>query len=263
MTSIVDVCNNALANIGTRSSISVLTEDSAEARACNLQFYTVLETLLRSAPWNFARKFVTMSLLKALPGTPENQTTPVDSLWHTTYPPPPWFYSYAYPSDCVLARYVLPQIYSANVGVPIFSAGNYTPMGVVSRPSRFAVELDTDSQGNDIRVICSNDQQAILCYTKLIDNPNLWDPIFYNAMQDALGAAITIPLTGNLNLAKMLYEQANGTITQARAMDGNEGLTTVDYLPDWLRARGGISQMNEDTGYYASWGPLFSMPGQV
>lgn len=260
MTSAIDVCNNALANIGARSSIASLTENSPESRACALQYDTVRTQLLRAAPWNFARKFITMSLLKALPGTPENQTAAVDQLWHTTYPPPPWFYSYAYPSDCLLARYVLPQLYSMNTGIPIFSAGNYTPPVVPNRPSKFAVTTDQDTSGNQIKVICSNDSQAILCYTFNCDEVDLWDPTFYSAMQDALGAAICIPLTGKVDLAKFLYGQANDTIIQARAMDGNEGLTTNDYLPDWIRIRGANMQDVNASGYYASWGPLFALP---
>jgi hypothetical protein len=260
MTSAVDVCNNALLNIGTRSSISSLTEASPEAQACNLQYDTVLSTLLRSAPWNFARKFATLGLLKALPGTPENSSTPVDSLWHTSYPPPPWYYSYAYPSDCVLARYVLPQIYSASAGVPIFSAGNYSPMGVAGTPAKFVVTSDQDANGNAVRVICTNESQAIICYTYHAVNPDLWDPMFYDAMQDALAGSLCMALTGKIELAKALLSKANDTIRQARAQDGNEGLTIVDNMPDWLKVRGLGGSMALGPGYTPSWGPLFSVP---
>lgn len=262
MTSAVDVCNNALANIGTRSSISSLTEDSPEARACVIQYNTVLENLLRAAHWGFARKNLTASLLKALPGTPENSTTPTDSLWHESYPPLGWLYSYAYPSDCLLVRWVSPQIYASGLqtGVPLFSNGNYSPPPITSFPSKFVIATDTDSGGNPIKVIATNTSQAILCYTMFMDNPDIWDPMFYVAMQDALAGAICIPLTGKADLAKQLLGKANDTILQARAMDANEGLTVYDHVPDWIRVRGLNYYSRDVVDTVAPYGPLFALP---
>jgi hypothetical protein len=44
---------------------------------------------------------------------------------------------------------------------------------------------------------------------------------------------------------------------QARANEGNEGLTILDHVPDWLRVRGvgGYSEYN----FYYPYGPLFSV----
>lgn len=263
MPSAVDVANNALANIGARSLISSLTEDSPEARACNLQYTTVLQTLLRSAHWGFAKKSLTASLLKALPGTPENSSTPADNLWHESYPPPGWTYSYAYPSDCLLVRAVLPQLYGLNSGVPIFSAGNYSPPMFSYLPAKFEIANDTDTSGNIIRVVATNVTQAILVYTMNADNPDLWDPIFFNAMQDALGGAICIPLTGKVDLARALLGQANDTIMQARAMNANEGLSVYDVVPDWIRTRGLFWDNGAATNTLAPYGPLFALPGIV
>lgn len=258
MTSAVDVCNNALANIGARSSISSLTEDSPEARACNIQYMMVLGTLLRSAPWNFATKTITLSLLKALPGTPENSTTPTTTNWSEAYPPPGWLYTYAYPSDCMLLRMVLPQNYGGVSGTPIFPSGSYYLPVSGSSPAKFKVVSDQDSAGNPIKVIASNQSQAIGVYTYLADNPDNWDPIFYNAMQDALAGSIVMPLTGKADLAGSLLNKANNTIMQARAMDGNEGITVYNNTPDWIRARGVYG--GATPGFQEPWGPLFSLP---
>lgn len=260
MTSAVDVCNNALANIGARASISSLTEDSPEARACNLQYLTVLGTLLRSAPWNFARKTITLSLLKALPGTPENTTTPTTTTWQTDYPPPGWLYAYAYPNDCMLMRYVLPQGYSGVSGVPIFSTGNSYVSTAGAVPTKFIVAADQDSAGNPIKIVASNQSQALGIYTYLADNPDNWDPIFYNAMQDALAGSIVMPLTGKVALADAMLKKANNTILQARAQDGNEGLTVYNVIPDWIRVRGLVYGTSQMGGFSEPWGPLFSLP---
>jgi hypothetical protein len=261
MTSAVDICNNALSSIGTRSTISSLDEDSPEARACAFQYPTALGTLLRAAPWNFARKFITLSLLKALPGTIENPTEPVDSLWHESYPPPGWFYSYAYPSDAIMVRYVLPQIMSmTSTGVPIFSSGNYSPPTINPGPVRFAVTTDQDDAGNQVKVVCTNASQAIACYTYACDNPDLWDASFIGAMQDAVAGAITITLTGKIQLARGMLGKANESIMAARANDGNEGLTIYDTVPDWIRIRGYNYYDGLSPGLSIPWGPLFSLP---
>lgn len=264
MTSAVDIANNALANIGARSTIASLTEDSNEARAVNLQYPDTLQKLLRAAPWNFARKFINMSLLKALPGTPENTATPADGYWHESYPPPGWLYSYAYPSDALMVRYIMGQGNTQAVGaVPIFPTGNYSPSIMPTVPARFEVMADKDTTGNAIKVVATNASQAIMCYTYYASNPDIWDPFFLSAMQDALAAALSIPLTGKIDLARSLFQQANGTIMEARGQDGNEGYTTYDQMPDWLRARGGNLFNPADGNYNAPWGPLFSLPSIV
>ena len=53
----VDICNEALSVMGSRSTIASLTENSAEAIQCNLRYETVRDQLLRLAPWAFAKKY--------------------------------------------------------------------------------------------------------------------------------------------------------------------------------------------------------------
>ena len=51
MTSIVDICNSALNQIGASNIIS-LTEDSKAARICNQRFNFVRDSVFRAHPWN-------------------------------------------------------------------------------------------------------------------------------------------------------------------------------------------------------------------
>jgi hypothetical protein len=60
MSSIVSICNLALSNLG-KDNISALTDEGAEARACN-QFYDhVRDTLLQVYPWSFAGKTASLA----------------------------------------------------------------------------------------------------------------------------------------------------------------------------------------------------------
>lgn len=56
MSSAVDICNIALAGLGVADQIVSLTQDSTNARVCNLLFSHVRDTELRAHPWNFAIK---------------------------------------------------------------------------------------------------------------------------------------------------------------------------------------------------------------
>ncbi len=42
----------------------------------------------------------------------------------------------------------------------------------------------------------------------------------------------------------------------ARAIDGNEGLTIIDHVPDWIRTRGAGGGLGYEMFFYP-FGPLF------
>ncbi len=88
------------------------------------------------------------------------------------------------------------------------------------------------------RVIYTNQEFATLVYVSQIIDPNVWDPLFQDAMANKLGADIVMGLTGDKPLANMCIQLANLSIVEARKADGNEGLTVNDVTPDWIRTRG-------------------------
>lgn len=243
MTTDVEICNRALGAMGAKNRIqSVLNDPSAEGRACATYYAPTLRELLRAAHWDFARDAAYLSLLKALPGTPENQTSG-NATWLPSYPQPPWLYSYAYPSVAVAVRYIVPQLYvgdNLQNGIPIFPVQG-APSSVTSwtiRPQRFKVSTDTDPNNNRVKAVLSDQSQAIAIFTRFIDNPDLWDPSFEAALVDLLAYRLVLPLAGDKNLRRDLAASARQTIMEARARDGNEGITYDDNVPDWIRAHG-------------------------
>lgn len=262
MTSEVDICNQALAAIGTRSTIASLSEQSNEAIQCALQYASTRDQLLRSAPWNFVRAYANLSVLKSAPGTPEYGNTVPPTYWDSTLPPPPWLYEYAYPSDCLWARAVMAQYPIGTFDVPIFSSISQMPMNYGGTPVPFVVASDKDENNNSIKVILTNTPNAILLYNRAETDPNMFDSEFVIALINGVAANIVIPLTGSLQLRNALLQEANGYIAQTRAVDGNEGLTVQDTYPDWLRVRG---QPAIGTGFdfygmpfYNNWGPMLT-----
>ena len=60
MASQVGICNRALIRLGA-DTISSISEDSKEARLCNILYDQIRQDLLRSHPWNFAVKRVILA----------------------------------------------------------------------------------------------------------------------------------------------------------------------------------------------------------
>ena len=223
MTAIVDICNIALQHIGTRSSIQSLTENSTESNVLALRYDSVRKQLLRSVHWNFARKQGFLSLL--IDGT--LGTTPI--------PPQPWLYEYAPPADCVQMRYIMPQFQNtAQAALP----GVVTMPTYLGPPVRFLIAQDQDILGNPISVVLTNQQSAIGVYTADVQNTSMFDPSFIEAFALALGAAVCRALTGDSGRAQQCKKDAEELIARARSDNGNEGLTIIDHIPDWMRVRG-------------------------
>lgn len=226
---VVAIYNNALGKVGTRTTVSATTEGSNEANACNVFYEQSRDATLRLAFWNFARKQKLLTQLKSSKDVPNTCPTP-------------WGFEYAYPVDCLRARFILPQTAVQQVtvdGVPIDSAGVSTaPTTLMGPPVKFLVGMDEDGSGNPIRVILTNQYQAQLVYTAKIVDPNLYDPEFVEALAMVLASNISLNITGDKNLKAQLYNQAKDFIATAQAVNASEGQEVQNPIPDWMRARG-------------------------
>lgn len=63
----VSICNRALSFIKANNRITDITEDSEEARLCNILFDEALDTLLETHPWNFATYRSELAMLATTP----------------------------------------------------------------------------------------------------------------------------------------------------------------------------------------------------
>lgn len=246
----VSVSNQALLQIGARATIASLTEGSVESNACSILFTPKFEMLARSAPWNCLRKQGTLTLIAAAQGTPENPDGTTLSL-----PPTPWLYSYALPSDCLQVRFIVPSFPNQTLSgiTPLttasVTAGPWLPSdGAIP----FVVAYATDSGNNPIQIILTNQTQAQAVYTVNQPNPVIWDSMFEQAFVSTLAAFLVPALSLNLALMQAATKVADGIIMQARIRDGDEGVTVVDHIPDWMRARNSGGAMY-GSGGYAPW----------
>lgn len=251
MTSKLDIANRSLLAVGARSQISSLSpsDGSVEADTITTLWQPTFEQLGRAAQWNCLTKQATLSLLQAASGTPENPDG-------TSYdqPPTPWLYAYSYPSDCLAVRYIIPSLPINETGTTPATtinnaAGIWIPTG---GQIPFQVMTEYTANNSPYLVILTNQSQAQISYTVNESNPAVWDSLFQAAMVASLGAFLVPALSLDMNLMTLCIRQAEGSIKQARASDGNEGVTTMDHLPDWMQARAGAQGFG---GYnFSLWG---------
>lgn len=236
MTSVVDLCNRSLIDIGTRSTIASLLESSNEAKACALLYGPTLLETLEAANWDFAEKTQALTLLAQSPlvdasATPST-TAPV--VWSFM----PWAYEYAYPADCVKFRRILAPFFGV-APAPMYAQGPW-PYGPSDQQPviRWALGGDTDASGADNKVILSYQPQAVGKWTKLVTNPDLFDGSFQNAIVGRLAAKLVGPLSGNMELAKLAIEKGLQAEAMAEKKAANEGVRIQERTAEWIRARG-------------------------
>lgn len=249
MTSPVDLCNMALGQIAARTSITGINPASPPnnkaAEVAASLYQTQADAVFRAAHWNSGRVQNPLTLLRAAQGTPENPAGTTLPL-----PPTPWLYEYAWPSDCLLMRFVAPKpVPQAATTVPLMTNLGFINRPLVNTAMPFVPAIDTDQNGNQIKVILTNARNADGVYTARIANVDLWDASLQNAVVGTLAAWFVMPVTGDKTLLQMRVGLAVGLINAARLSDGNEGITTSDVPVDWMDVR--------NTG--AGWGDGFSV----
>lgn len=239
----ISVCNLSLLSLGVQQQISSInpSDGSTAADACSTLFSFVFEQLARSAQWSCLNKQLSLTLIQAAQGTPENPTG-------TSLPIPqqPWLYAYLYPSDCLnLNQIRCPNITTSGGATPQTTINNSTTPWI---PGQYAIPYEiaysTDVNGNPLQVVLTNQEQALANYVVNQQNPQSWDALFTSAYIASLAAYLVPALALDKQLMQMQIAMAERMIMSAKAQDGNESVTTMDHVPDFIRARSGSS------GYY-------------
>jgi hypothetical protein len=151
----------------------------------------------------------------------------------------------------VLVRYLMPMMQVNPTGL----VGS--PAQVIARgPAvRFLLSTDTDANGNPVQVILTNQPQATAVYTFRNQNTTMYDALFVQGFSAYLGARICIPLTGDKVAMRNCYQMAQQFTRDAQVTNGNEGLTIIDSMPDWLRVRGYAADWAQPDGGCFMYGP--------
>lgn len=224
MTSAIDIANQALSLAGARSIITSFSEQIPEGQQCTIWYEQDRQWLLRKFNWGFARRQDALSLLATAPGVAPQPAT------NLPWPFMPWSYAYQYPSDCVRFRSILPTYNASPVQPQVYA--------LPQPPVPFLVSSFRNDAGNVVESIFTNQTQAFGIWTRDLTDTTLFDAMFVEALSHLLASHLAIPLAGDKALANSLFQKAISTAADATSINGNEGLTVQDHVPDWVRIRG-------------------------
>ena len=235
-----DLVNLALTEIGSRVLISNLATDTTAQAITARQMYTPrIQSLLRAANWDFARAQAPLTVWKA---------AIINGVTSSNPPPQPFLFSYIYPPDCLKVRFILPTVPVSPPGIPLTTAPTPTAWSPpVSTSSRFIPGTDVDAQGNPIKVILTGLPNAQAIYTRdLSQVPALWDSLFLVAATAYLAAYLINANARNGQQYQAQVAACSSILDQARVVNGQEAIPSIDTRPDWIMARsaGGNSGWN-------------------
>jgi len=196
MASETDFLNDALGQI-SQPAIASIDDGTPNAVWCKTYWPQLRKALLRAHHWNFAEDRVELAQEAVAP------------LFEFSY-------AYALPADLVKIK-----VYNGN----IVANTTFDPDAWMIFQGFYKVEG---------RSLYSNDGQAKIVYVKDVENPNLWDALFYQAASAWLASKLALPIRKDPGLSKALLEQAMGLLLPlAAAVDGQEG-SVLAYAVDDL-----------------------------
>lgn len=225
MSSEVEICNLALANIGDSATVASLypPEGSAQAEHC-ARFYPIArDSLLEMHPWGFATKRIQLPLLT--------------SNWSE------WDYCYALPNDTLNLLAVLPpdatDDYSATTVDPdIAGLPYFAPVTVTTAytPQPYTAEsLDDGTQ-----VIYTDQVGAVLRYTLRVTDSTKFSPLFVTTLGWHLASMLAGPiLKGDAGAAesKRCAAMAQAFLARATESDANQRRTQIRTITPWISGR--------------------------
>jgi hypothetical protein len=213
---ILGIWNDAIGNIGAKTSIASLTEQSAEAAACALRYEGVVEKIVRETDWN-ATRF----------------TADLTDVTSTITPPDRWTYTYSLPT-------AFQRLWRMETAGSLLWSWN--PPGQAMMGFEMAIALNGSSVPT--RYIYSHYDSLTAIYGRYAyDSSNgyyeaLFDPSLKEAIAWELAAVIAGPLTADARIMQATRQQAMLSLGDARAAVANESAPNMMGDTESLQVRG-------------------------
>ncbi len=194
--------NQALLHLKNSKTLTDIDTDGSIQANVLLAFWDdAVEEVLRDFDWPFAKRIVDLALV---------EEDPDDGV--------EWAYSYRWPSGCLRARYIVSGTVAVSTTTP-----------------KVAFEIGGDDTG---LLILTNEVDAVLAYTKSVDDVAAWSPRFRSCLSYLLAFKSAPTLCGadpsglgnkawagyelELSKAKAEYlnERQHGQSREAEAIEG-------------------------------------------
>lgn len=195
--SVVEICNLALGEVGAKAQIQSIDEASREARLCKLYYPPARREVLRDHDWGFASKSEALALVSGL------------------VVPRPWRFAYGYPSDCLAFREILRD-----------------PAAGPPEPFEIAVNRALDG-----KVVLADRARAVGRYSADVANATLFDAGFVAALAARLAVDLAQSLIGDLRKRDTLLQLYAARRDAARRADLAEHGQRAGVEPEAIAAR--------------------------
>ena len=189
VTTDISICNLALMRIGL-PTIASFEQTTKEAKTCAAVYPFSLKAVLEDHYWGFAKK------------SAEGVVVDEDYL--------DWEFTYEYPSDCIAIR---------KIADPVNLSG--ASAEELSGISTNKIEYDLMVGGGDTAstVVVTNQEDAVIIYTALIENPALYTSLFVEALSYRVAADLAVPLRADSKLQLSMFNIYQNIINKAKASD--------------------------------------------
>lgn len=191
-----DICNSALLRLGA-ATITDITDNSPEARACAIQYDSNRRSELRRHPWNFAIKRIVLAA--------------------DTDAQPGYTYAFTLPADCL--RVLLPKD---------------STLDWVIEGGRILTDWATSPA--DVS-FTSGTVGLMLRYVADIEDTTTFDPAFYDVLSVGLAGDLCEKITNSTSKKQALGEEYKQLLDAARRADALENLPEDPPDDEWLTAR--------------------------
>lgn len=216
MASIVDICNTALAHLGSDSTISAIDppDGSTEAGYCKRFYPIARRRLLESFAWPFATKRAVLA--------------------EVTNDSDVWTYAYAIPADCLRPIRIL----TAGQLRSILEQLTNTSDGVI------ATTLYDEEAGAAYQregdVLYTHEPEAVLLYLRDVTDPTKFSPTFEEALGYQLASFLAGPIIRGADGAKTAQnfrQMARATAGEAIELAANQSHEEHRHVATHLAAR--------------------------
>ena len=223
MISKVTIVNMALMRCGNYTQIEKLDlgNPSTPEELLAARFYDdTRRECLTMGPWNFAEGEVELTRIA---GWPDESR---------------WPFAFAYPTDCVMAREIVPAEQLRAAGYEV-SRSDYRAgyLNYVDELKKFVIGSYSQSPGQHTKIIKARVEQPTLIYTVDLDLPTQYSPAFVSMFAWKLAMSMGGALGLDQKQLRTILDGFSIDQSAALAQNANEGDNDEPERTDWLEGR--------------------------
>lgn len=226
MSSVVDICNLSLGNIGQDALITAVfpPDGTIEAEHCESFYPIARDKLLEMHDWRFATRrelLVEVVLTDAQKALYEGQ----------------WGFAYAMPNQVIIPRLVLPPR--------------------VTNESTQAVPFEVETLDDGSEIILTNMRKAVLKYTRRIEDTTKFTSMFVTALSWLLASYLAGPITKRREVRQDAYNNFLAEYSFATSGDAKARRKDImrKHVAGWHRDRiGGLEGGVDDQSFIDRFG---------